>query len=116
MQEAVQHLLLAHRLCKLTANWQKIIMLACRNLIAIKKYDILGSLLEKVQATVGELIEESSKEGKERTGFKTETNQLTQLLISADIAMAYLAFRVVLEENTAEHRNSFTKALDNLQK
>lgn len=74
MQEAVQHLLLAHRLCKLTSNWQKIIILATKNLIAIKKYEILSNLLEKIQLTTSELIEESSKEGKERTSFKTEVN------------------------------------------
>lgn len=74
MQEAVQHLLLAHRLCKSTSNWQKIIILAEKNLIGIKKYDILKNLLSKIQLTVGELIEESSKEGKERAGFRTEIN------------------------------------------
>jgi hypothetical protein len=93
----VQHLLLAHRLCKATANWQHIVVLAQKTLIAIRKYDILSGLLGKVQLTVSELIEESSKEGKERAGFRTELHELKQLLATADLAHLYLRFRQVLD-------------------
>jgi hypothetical protein len=92
----VQHLLLAHRLCKSSLYWQVIIGLAQKSLIAIRKHDVLAGLLGKVRLTVSELIEENSKEGKERAGFRTELHELKQLLVAADLAHLYLRFKQVL--------------------
>lgn len=49
--------MLAHRLSKSTGNWQKIVILVLKNLISIKKYDVLKNFLAKIRNTVAELIE-----------------------------------------------------------
>jgi hypothetical protein len=44
--------MLAHRLCKNTSNWQKIVVLAMKSLFVVKKYETLKNLLVKMHAAV----------------------------------------------------------------
>ena len=114
-QEAVQHLLLAHRLCKSTQNWQPIIILACKELTSIKKYEILKNFLGKVHLTVLELIEETGKEVKDKNTFITELTELRQLVLSSELAMLYLSFKELMEEDLSENRQCFSNAIKTLQ-
>lgn len=115
-QEAVQHLLLAHRLCKGASNWQRIVQLGSRVLAGLRKYDILRNFLRKIHATVGELVEESLKEGKERSGFRIEVTELKQLLVAVETALMHLAFREVVDEDTPDNRAGFAAGLQALEK
>jgi len=55
-EEAMKNLSLAHRLCKALPEWQKIVELASRIMIDLRKYDQLKSFLIKVISITTELI------------------------------------------------------------
>lgn len=62
----------AHRICKEVVSWQKIVGLAVKVMLGLKKYDSLKIFLTKVMATTSELVEEVTKEGKKDSSFKIE--------------------------------------------
>ena len=75
----MKHLSLSHRLCKSLEEWQKIVELASKIMMGLKKYDQLKTFLAKVISTTAELINENERDGKDVNNFKSEMSDLMQL-------------------------------------